>query len=330
MKSIKAHITLHMKDPKLFCFFLILLLPLMFSCKQRDFDLPPLPAGVQAVSLLGDTLETQQLSQDRYNEQNPQLVDAVADYREDPDDAENIIWLGRRTAYVGEYREAVRMFTEGIYKFPEDPRMYRHRGHRYITLRLLDPAIKDFEYAKAFMEGMEDQVEPDGLPNEENEPQSTLKSNVYYHKGLAHYLKGEFENAIVEYENAMKLDLTDDMRIAVLYWYYMALKRSGNDLKAGEIIEPINAEIDLIENEAYLNLILVFKGVFDANRLMEVSDDALENATLAYGIGNWHYINGREERAISIWENVYATDQWPAFGYIAAEAELARIRDSEE
>lgn len=319
-----------MKNSKLSYFLLIVLVPLLYSCKQRDFDLPPLPAGVQAVSLLGDTLETQELTPQLYNEQNPQLVDAVAEYRNDPDDAENIIWLGRRTAYVGEYREAVRTFTEGIYKFPEDPRMYRHRGHRYITLRLLDPAITDFEYAKAFMEGMEDQVEPDGLPNEANEPQSTLKSNVYYHKGLAHYLKGEFENAITEYENALDLELTDDMRIAVLYWYYMALKRSGNDLKAGEIIEPVNAEIELIENEAYLNLILVFKGVFDANRLMEVSDDALENATLGYGIGNWHYMNGREERAISIWENVYETDQWPAFGYIAAEAELARIRNSEE
>jgi tetratricopeptide (TPR) repeat protein len=314
-----------MKNFKTLFFLLIILFMMISSCKERDFDLPPLPGGVQAISLLGDTLETRELSQEMYNEQNPKLVDAVAGYRENPDDAENIIWLGRRTAYVGEYREAVRMFTEGIYKFPQDPRMYRHRGHRYITLRQFEPAIKDFEYAKAMMEGMEDQAEPDGLPNELNEPQSTLKSNVYYHKGLAHYLKGEFEDAITEYENGLQLELTDDMRIALLYWYYMALKRSGNDLKAGEIIKPVNAEIDLIENEAYLNLLLVFKGVFDPNRLMEVSDDALENATLAYGIGNWHYINGREERAISIWENVYQTDEWPAFGYIASEAELARL-----
>ncbi|NBC03294.1 MAG: hypothetical protein GVY20_06270 [Bacteroidetes bacterium] len=280
---------------------------------------------MQGYSLLGDTLETPEITPEIFDEQNQKLVEAVTEYRTDPENAEAVIWLGRRTAYLGQYREAVRIFTEGVYKFPEDPRVYRHRGHRYITLRQFDLAIEDFVQAKQLMRSMPDQVEQDGLPNELNQPTSTLKSNVFYHKGLAHYLKGEFDLAIAEYEASLQLDLTNDMRIALLYWYYMALKRSGNDLKAGEIIEPVTSDIELIENDAYLNLLLVFKGVFDSNRLMETSEDALENATLGYGIGNWHYINGREERAISIWENIYQTNEWPAFGYIASEAELARL-----
>ncbi|NBC03004.1 MAG: hypothetical protein GVY20_04780 [Bacteroidetes bacterium] len=284
---------------------------------------------MQGYSLLGDTLETPEITPEMFDEQNQKLVEAVTEYRTDPENAEAVIWLGRRTAYLGQYREAVRIFTEGVYKFPEDPRVYRHRGHRYITLRQFDLAIEDFEQAKQLMRSMPDQVEPDGLPNELNRPTSTLKSNVFYHKGLAHYLQGEFDLAIAEYEASLQLDLTDDMQIALLYWYYMALKRSGNDLKAGEIIEPVTADIELIENDAYLNLLLVFKGVFDSNRLMETSEDALENATLGYGIGNWHYINGREERAITIWENIYQTDEWPAFGYIASEAELARLTGEE-
>lgn len=312
-----------MKHFKTFFFFLAASL-LLSSCNERN-ELPPVSEGIQGFSLLGDTLETPDISPEMFDEQNQKLVEAVSQYRTDPENAEAIIWLGRRTAYLGQYREAVRIFTEGVYKFPEDPRMYRHRGHRYITLRQFDLAIEDFEQAKDMMRSMPDQVEPDGLPNELNQPTSTLKSNVFYHKGLAHYLKGEFHQAIAEYEASLQLDLTDDMRIALLYWYYMALKRSGNDLKAGEIIEPITSDIEVIENDAYLNLLLVFKGVFDASRLMEALDDALENATLGYGIGNWHYINGREERAISIWENIYETDEWPAFGYIASEAELARI-----
>lgn len=310
-----------------FQFLILLLIPmtLLTACSEKD-ELPPVPEGVQGYSLLGDTLKTPDISSEMFEEQNQKLAEAVSEYRTDPENAEAIIWLGRRTAYLGEYREAIRIFTEGTYKVPEDPRMFRHRGHRYITLRKFDMAIRDFEQAKMLMKSMPDRVEPDGLPNEQNIPVSTLKSNVYYHKGLAHYLNGDFDKAIAEYEEALQsLDLTDDMRIAILYWYYMALKRSGNDLKAGEVIESVNEDVDLIENEAYLNLLLVFKGVFDADRLMEVSEDALENATLGYGIGNWHYINGREDRAISIWKNVYNTDQWAAFGYIAAEAELARL-----
>lgn len=317
-----------MKSSQIFCLVLISII-LLISCSEQD-ELPPVPEGVQAYSLLGDTLKTPEISSEMFEEQNEKLIEAITEYRRDPESAEAIIWIGRRTAYLGEYREAVRIFTEGVYKVPEDPRVFRHRGHRYITLRKFDMAIEDFEQAKQLMSSIPDQVEPDGLPNKLNQPTSTLKSNVYYHKGLAHYVKGEFDQAIQEYEEALQLDLTDDMRIALLYWYYMALKRSGNDLKAGEVVESINEDIELIENEAYLNLILVFKSVFDADRLMEVSDDALKNATLGYGIGNWHYINGREDRAISIWENVYNTDQWAAFGYIAAEAELARIQNSEE
>lgn len=306
--------------------FAIIVFSLFISCSDET-ELPPAPEGVQGYSLLGDTLYTPDISSELFEEQNEKLIEALTSYRVDPENAQAIIWLGRRTAYLGQYREAIQIFTEGVYKFPEDPRMYRHRGHRYITLRQFDLAIRDFEEAKTLMRSLRDYIEPDGMPNEQNQPTSTMKSNVFYHKGLAHYLKGEFDEAAQEYEAALNLEISDDMRIAIIYWYYMALKRSGNDLKAGEIIEPVNAEIELIENEAYLNLILVFKGVFDASRLMETSEDALENATLGYGIGNWHYINGREDRAISIWQNVYNTDQWPAFGYIASEAELTRLQD---
>lgn len=305
---------------------ILILVPfsLIISCSERN-EFEPVPEGVQGYSLLGDTLETPDISPEMFDEQNEKLIEALTDYRVNPDDADAIIWLGRRTAYLGQYREAVRIFTEGISKFPDDPRMYRHRGHRYITLRKFDLAIQDFEEAKTLMRSRPDQVEPDGLPNELNQPVSTLKSNVFYHKGLAHYLKGDFNRAIEEYEEALEeLDLTVDMRVAFIYWYYMALKRTGNDLKAGEILEKIDADIDLSENDVYLNMLLVFKGVFDVNRLIEASENALDDATLGYGIGNWHFVNDRKERAIEIWENVYESDQWPAFGYVASEAELAR------
>jgi hypothetical protein len=37
----------------------------------------------------------------------------------------------------------------GIGQFPKDARFYRHRGHRYISSRCFDLAIKDFKKAKS-------------------------------------------------------------------------------------------------------------------------------------------------------------------------------------
>jgi len=308
-------------------FLLIAVVIVLFATACDEFnELSPLPEGAQTFSLLGDTLYTPELPADVKEEYSENLREAMIEYRIDPEEPENLIWLGRRTAYLGEYRDAVGIFTEGVFKHAEDPRMYRHRGHRYLTLRMFDHAINDFEQAALLMRNMEDRVEPDGLPNELNQPTSTLKSNVWYHLGLVNYVQANYPAAIESYESALALDLTEDMRIATLYWYYMALKRNGNDERAGEVIADITPEIEVIENEAYLNLLLVFNGQFSAERLMEASDDALDNATLGYGIGNWHYINGREEHALQIWRQIYSEGNWPAFGFIAAEAELARLQ----
>ncbi|HIB96733.1 MAG TPA: hypothetical protein EYO70_09315, partial [Candidatus Marinimicrobia bacterium] len=93
------------------------------------------------------------------------LEKAQTDYDNNPENADNIIWLGRRTAYFGEYHKAIEIFSEGITKFPDDARMYRHRGHRYISTRKFDLAIEDLEKASKLIFNKEDEIEPDGLPN---------------------------------------------------------------------------------------------------------------------------------------------------------------------
>ena len=152
------------------------------SCSRQQ-QMDALPNGAEAISLLGDTLRTPQIDSADFDSLNNRLIKAVMDYRVDPEETESIIWLGRRTAYIGEYREALRIFTEGVYKQPEDPRLYRHRGHRYITLRKFDLALDDFKSAEDLMRSLPDLVEPDGLPNEAGIPTSTLKSNVFIIRG---------------------------------------------------------------------------------------------------------------------------------------------------
>lgn len=308
---------------------LLFSITVLISCQsdERLSGLPPLPENGQAISLLGDTLYTPSVLMDNFDELNSQLEETWTDYRADPDDADTIIWLGRRTAEMGDYRDAIEILSDGINKHPDDARMYRHRGHRYLNLRHFDRAVDDFEKAEELMEGVADQPEPDVMPNPAGIPTSTLKSNVWYHLGLAHYLKGDFDTASEQFQKTLELDLSTDMEISTIYWYYMALKRSGKDLEGGQLLERVTEDTELLEGDVYLNLLLVFKGVFDADYLMESSPEAMRNATFAYGIGNWHYMNGRQERAESIWQDLYRSGQaqWPAFGFIASEAELDRI-----
>ncbi|MYC99528.1 MAG: hypothetical protein F4X13_09720 [Gammaproteobacteria bacterium] len=93
----------------------------------------PLPEGAQAFSLLGEPLYPNAAPPDIAAQQAEDIDVARADYDADPDDADAIIWLGRRIGYTGLYREAIDVFSEGIEKHPGDARMYRHRGHRWIS-----------------------------------------------------------------------------------------------------------------------------------------------------------------------------------------------------
>ncbi len=297
---------------------------LIAACKESH-DLPSLPLDVEAISLLGDTLRIPELPADTEREFRDSLDAAMERYRMDPEDPDAIIGMGLRLANLGYYRDAVRTFTEGTFKHPEDARFYRHRGHRYLTLRLFDAAVDDLEMAASLLRGTPVEMEPDGLPDVTGEPEGTLQTKVWYHLGLAHYLNGDFRDASESFRNSLDASENDDMKVAVLYWYYMAERRTGNDEYAGSLLNLVEPGMEILENDKYHQLLLVFDGQFDADKLLETAADALEDTIIGYGIGNWHYINGRAGRASEIWNHVVQGDNWAASGFIAAEAELARI-----
>ena len=54
------------------------------------------------------------------------LDEARQRYEKEPNSADNIIWFGRRTAYLEHYKDAIFIYTEGIEEFPTDARLYRH------------------------------------------------------------------------------------------------------------------------------------------------------------------------------------------------------------
>lgn len=282
--------------------------------------LPDVPDGVQAISLLGEELRSAEPGE-RVLEN---LATARAEYRGDPNDADNIIWLGRRIAYTGDYRGAIEVFSEGIEKHPDDPRFYRHRGHRYISIRELDRAITDFEHAATLIEGTEDEVEPDGAPNPAGIPVSTLHSNIWYHLGLAYYLKGDLDNALRIYAIAIAQTPNDDMRVATTHWQYMSLKLLGRDEEARAALEPIHEDMNVIESMPYHQLCLLYKGEAETGTVLDSNITAAGGDSAMYGVANWHYYNGRLDEAKAGFEAMLDKSGWASFGRIAAESDLAR------
>jgi tetratricopeptide (TPR) repeat protein len=255
------------------------------------------------------------------------LADAYSNYRNDSTNAENIIWYGRRAAYVGDYHKAIDIFTRGMRLFPSDARFRRHRGHRYITLRCFEKATDDFKTASLLIADRVDEVEPDGLPNAKNIPTSTLHSNTWYHLGLAHYLQGDYREALEAYEQCLLVSDNNDMYIATLNWLYITLRKLGKHVEAEQRLKNINPDMEIIENKDYLEILLMYK-TKDPSKLeaRTKSQESLSNATLGFGLGNYYLLRGQKNKAKEIFQRVVKGNQWSSFGFIAAERELNKLR----
>ena len=286
---------------------------------------PALPDGAEAISLLGEPLHPTPPPPDIAAQREADITAALADYESNPDDADAIIWLGRRIGYTGRYRDAIEVFSEGIFKHLDDARMYRHRGHRWISVRNFDRAIEDLSHAAKLVDGQPDEVEPDGQPNERGIPTSTLQSNIHYHLALARYLKGDFETALESYEDYFAVTTNPDQLVAISHWWYMALRRLGRDEEAAAVLEPITADLDVIENTSYHRLLLMYKGEIKADELWDPESEDPAGVAIAYGVANWHFYNGRAEQGEEMFRRILEGSGWAGFGYIAAEAEIARL-----
>ena len=118
------------------------------------------------------------------------------------------------------------------------------------------------------------------------------------------------------------------MLVATSHWLYMTLRRLGRETEAAAVLEPIREGMDVIENRDYHRLLLMYRGVLTPDSLLADAADsgnAVGFATVGYGVGNWHLYSGRRAEAVALFRRVIAGGSWASFGYIAAEAELARM-----
>lgn len=291
--------------------------------RRLEVGEPRADRTLETVSFLGRPLFAEVVGGDPA-ELNFNLEKVRAELLAEPDDPERIVWLARRLGYLWRMNEAVDVLTRGIQRFPDHAPFYRHRGHRYVSLRRFDDAIADLETATRLIEGRPDEIEPDGAPNTRGIPLTTTGFNVWYHLALARYLKGEYESSLAAWREAMRHNRNlDDNLVAVTDWMYMTLCRLGRNAEAKAILEPIRMEMNIIENVAYHRRLLLYKGLIQADELINLDRASeLDLATLGYGLGFWYHRQGEFAKAREIWRRVVDGPYWPAFGFIAAEVEL--------
>lgn len=255
------------------------------------------------------------------------LAQAEKDLAARPKDVDALIWVGRRQAYLWRFQDSLATFSKAIVMAPSNPRPYRHRGHRHITVRQFDRAVADFEKGASLIKGMPDEIEPDGAPNPTGKPRSTLHFNMWYHLGLSHYLTGNYAKALDAYNECMKVSTNDDSIVATTDWMWMTLMRLNRPAEAAKVLGRITPKMEILENGSYHRRLLMYKGLEKPEALLDPTNaDDLTIATQGYGVGNYYYVNGDKARARQIFERVVAGRQWNAFGFIAAEADLQRMK----
>jgi len=264
------------------------------------------PDRHEIISLLGKKHYAQPAEGEALAQLKTDLADAWKALQSKPDDPENVILYGRRLAYLWRYHEAIDVYSGGIKNFPDNTMLYRHRGHRYLSIRKFDRAVQDLSIAAEL---------------------NSQDFDIWYHLGLAHFLNGNFGKALSAYESCLSVSEDDESKVAVSHWLYMTLRRLERPDDAVKVLNNIIEGMDVEENQSYYDLLNFYKGQESLEDIFDIEEASdLELATLGFGIGCWYLYNNDEATAKTYFKKIVETRYWPAFGFIAAEAELFRMK----
>jgi tetratricopeptide (TPR) repeat protein len=221
-----------------------------------------------------------------------------------PRDVHRIIELGLAQSAIRRYREAIATFGKGIAIAPDSGILYRWRGHRYLSVRQLDSARADLEH---------------GLQLD-----STLYG-CWYHLGIVKYVTGDFTGAAAAFAHALPLAPDSGEKAGSIDWSWMSLMRSGRRAEAQAVLDHY-ADAPPGGN-VYAQRLRLYRGQITPDQVLGPSDTAdIAVATSSYGVGNWFLLRGDTAAAKQWFERSVRSGGWPAFGFIASEAELRRIK----
>ena len=93
--------------------YLLSIVLFLFSCntfQNQKKNNNPIQT-IETITILGDTLHSPEIKDGKSFDQ---FKSAKTTYFDNQNNAEALIWYGRRTAYLGYFQEAIKLFTLGI------------------------------------------------------------------------------------------------------------------------------------------------------------------------------------------------------------------------
>ena len=229
---------------------------------------------------------------------------AAAALAAEPRNVQLALQLGLAQSGARQFREAVATFTRALEREPDNATLLRWRGHRYLSLRELDLALDDLARG------------------------AQLDSTIYgiwYHLGVAEFARGNFDAAAKAFARSQKIAPDAGELAGSTDWLWMSLARAGRLDEAKAMLD--RRPDSLAVNNAYTQRLRLYRGEIGPQDVVTAADTAdVQLATLSYGVGNWYLVRGDTAQAKQWFERAIRSGGWPAFGFIAAERELRRLR----
>ena len=221
----------------------------------------------------------------------------------DPRNVQSFIDLGIAQSGARQMQEAVQTFTRALALAPNDPMLYRWRGHRNLSVRNFDGAMADLTRGY-------------GL--------DSLNYGILYHLGVLRFVRGDFNAAADAFRRAQPRAPDGGELAGSTDWLWMSLQRAG---RASEAVAMLARRPDsLATTAAYAKRLRLYRGELTPDGLFAPSDTGdVDVATLSFGLGNWYLVKGDTRRARAQFERSVRSGGWPAFGFIASESELSRL-----
>ena len=226
----------------------------------------------------------------------------------DPKNVARIIDLGVAQSGARQFREAIETFTRGLDIEPKNALLLRWRGHRYLSIREFDRAATDLTRGAV--------IDP------------TIYG-IWYHLGVVQFVRGDFSAAAASFAKAQPIAPEAGELQGSTDWLWMSLSRAGRGADAKAMLDrrpDSKAEFKPVTN-AYTRRLQLYRGEIGPEAVLTDADtEDVQVATLAYGLGNWYLVRGDKAQARKYFERSIQSGGWPAFGFMASEAELRRLR----